>query len=270
MIKYHKIETVFERSEENKKLIWGKYRNPTFEYLKNNEWIFTEKVDGTNIRVYWDGHNVQFGGRTEKAEIPNHLLDKLNSLFGGNVNEEMFEQRFGEKEVILFGEGYGEKIQTNGYIDGVDFILFDVMISGNYQPRAVVEEIASYFSISVVPIALTGTLEAGIQYVSNNPNSIINCSRKMEGIVGHPVVDLNTRTGERVIVKLKYEDLKEFGEIMKIRMHYKNNMTETLILPKSWIEDIKAAVEGGYTYFDNVNNYGVHGENITYIERVYD
>jgi len=53
MKEYHKIESVFEREmERNKKLIESKFRNPVVEYLKDNEWIFTEKVDGTNIRVH--------------------------------------------------------------------------------------------------------------------------------------------------------------------------------------------------------------------------
>jgi hypothetical protein len=61
MNKYHKIEPIFERDMEgNKKLIEGKFRNPLVEYLKDNEWVFTEKIDGTNIRVLWDGHKVSF------------------------------------------------------------------------------------------------------------------------------------------------------------------------------------------------------------------
>ena len=60
---YHKIETLFERDEKTKKLINGKFRDETIEFLKDNTWVFTEKVDGTNIRVYWDGHRVQFAGR---------------------------------------------------------------------------------------------------------------------------------------------------------------------------------------------------------------
>ena len=57
MKEYHKIETIFERDMDgNKKLIEGKFRNPLVEYLKDNEWVFTEKIDGTNIRVFWDGH----------------------------------------------------------------------------------------------------------------------------------------------------------------------------------------------------------------------
>ena len=134
MITYHKIETVFNRDiEGTKKLIPYDWRDPTVEFLKNCTWEWTEKIDGTNIGVYWDGHKVSFQGRTEKAQIPKFLLEKLEELFGGEENEQIFEQMFGEKEVVLFGEGYGNKIQKCGakYIpDGVDFILFDAWVNG--------------------------------------------------------------------------------------------------------------------------------------------
>ena len=78
---YHKIETLFERDEKTKKLIIGKFRNPTVEYLKDNVWTFTEKIDGMNTFVLYDGHEVTFGGRTERAQIPKPLLDRLNDLF---------------------------------------------------------------------------------------------------------------------------------------------------------------------------------------------
>lgn len=211
MLEYHKIETVFNRDEATKRLIIGSFRNPAIEYLKDNKWVFTEKVDGTNIRIYWDGHNVQFGGRTDKAQIPNQLLDRLNELFGGNVNEEMFEQKFGDHQVELFGEGYGPKIQNGGlYRDNVDFILFDVMISGNYQSRESVEDIAKYFNIDVVPIVLEGTIDDAINYVKSNPDSVIaKNGAKMEGVVGRPAVELNSRTHDRIVVKIKYEDFKD-------------------------------------------------------------
>ena len=108
MTKYLKIETPFERATDgSKKLIEGKFRNETVEYLANSEWVFTEKIDGTNIGIVWDGHKVTYQGRTENAQIPAHLANKLVELFGGNSNEELFEQKFGDQPVILFGEGYG-------------------------------------------------------------------------------------------------------------------------------------------------------------------
>lgn len=208
MKEYHKIETLFERDEKTKKLIMGKFRNPTVEYLKDNIWTFTEKVDGTNIRVFWDGHEVTFGGRTDKAEIPKPLLDRLNELFGGETNAQMFEQKFGENEVQLFGEGYGPKIQNGGsYRDDVDFILFDVMINGNYQPRETVEDIARYFGIDIVPIVLEGTLQDGVDYVLNNRKSLVaKNGAEIEGLVGRTKVETLDRTGHRNIVKIKYRD----------------------------------------------------------------
>ena len=128
MNEYTKIETIFERDMEGtKKLIEGKFRNETVEFLKDNQWICTEKIDGTNIGIVWDGHKVSYQGRTERAQIPAHLMNKLIEMFGGETNEELFEQKFGETQVILFGEGYGAKIQKGGgnYRSDVSFILFD-------------------------------------------------------------------------------------------------------------------------------------------------
>ena len=136
MKEYEKIETIFKRDLDTKKIIEGQYRNKTIEYLKDCIWEFSEKVDGTNIRVVWDGHKVMFYGRTDKAQIPSFLLTKLQELFGGNTNEEIFEQLFGASQVVLYGEGYGAKIQNGGgYRDDVSFILFDIEINGIYLER---------------------------------------------------------------------------------------------------------------------------------------
>ena len=57
MRKYEKIDTLFARDMEGtKKLMPGVFRDPTIEYLAHLDWDWTEKVDGTNIRIYWDGH----------------------------------------------------------------------------------------------------------------------------------------------------------------------------------------------------------------------
>ena len=213
MIEYIKIETPFERDTEgSKKLIEGKFRNPTIEYLKNNKWLCSEKIDGTNIGIVWDGHKVSFQGRTERAQIPTPLVNKLNELFGGTINEEMFEQKFGEMNVILFGEGYGPKIQKGGglYRDNVSFILFDVYLSDQnlWLKRDAVEDIAKSFGIDVVDIVLTGTLQEAIDFVKTKPKSHIGTAN-MEGLVCRPTVELLDRMGRRVITKIKVCDFAE-------------------------------------------------------------
>lgn len=212
MKQYEKIETVFCRDTNGtKRLILNNYRNPIIAYLKDNMWLFTEKVDGTNIRVHWDGHKIEFGGRTDKAQIPGPLLNKLNEMFMTTEVEELFEQTWGDKDVILFGEGYGPKIQNGGdYRPDVSFTLFDVLVGDNYQEREWVEKTAQMFNIDVVPIVLTGTIQDGIDYVMKHPRSTMGTAI-MEGVVGRPMIELRDRRGERVIVKIKWEDFKHFA-----------------------------------------------------------
>lgn len=212
MKQYEKIETVFCRDTNGtKRLILDNYCNPTIAYLKDNMWLFTEKVDGTNIRVHWDGHKVEFGGRTDKAQLPGPLLNKLNEMFVTTEAEELFEQTWGDKDVILFGEGYGPKIQNGGeYRSDVSFILFDVLVGDNYQEREWVEKTAQMFNIDVVPIVLTGTIQDGIDYVMKHPRSTMGTAM-MEGVVGRPMIELRDRRGERVIIKIKWEDFKHFA-----------------------------------------------------------
>lgn len=212
MTEYTKIETVFERDMEGtKKLIEGKFRNETVEYLKNNRWIGTEKIDGTNIGIVWDGHKVSYQGRTERAQIPAHLMNKLIEMFGGTVNEELFEQKFREMQVILFGEGYGAKIQKGGgnYRSDVSFILFDVYLPEQdlWLKRDAVEDIAKVFGIDVVPIVYEGSIAGAVEFVKSKPKSTIGVA-DMEGIVCKPAVDMLDRMGRRLIVKIKVCDFE--------------------------------------------------------------
>lgn len=207
MVEYNKIDTVFNRDiYGTKRLIVDSWRNEAVEYLKDSRWQFTEKFDGTNIRVIWDGHSISFAGRTDKAIIPQHLLEYLNKTFSTQEVEQLFEQVYGDKQVILFGEGYGYKIQNGGnYRNDVSFILFDVMIGENYQERQWVEETAVMLGIDVVPIVLEGTIEEAIEFVKKHPKSTVGTAF-MEGVVGRPAVELRDRTGKRIIVKIKYSD----------------------------------------------------------------
>jgi hypothetical protein len=207
MKEYNKIDTLYIRDiDGSKKLIEGLFRSKAVEFCKDLTWQFTEKIDGTNIRVMWDGHKVTYGGRTERASIPAHLMNKLIELFGGEETEQLFEQVFGEKEVIFFGEGYGCKIQNGGlYRPDVSFILFDVMTNGNYQDREMVEQAAKQFGLEIVPIVLEGTLQEGVDYVKSKPMSTIGTA-SMEGLVGRPKVELQDRCGNRLIVKIKVRD----------------------------------------------------------------
>jgi ATP-dependent RNA circularization protein (DNA/RNA ligase family) len=210
-MEYHKIQTCFKRDEKTKHIIENDWTLPEFEFLKDNIWVFTEKVDGTNIRIMWNGDSVTFGGKTDNAQMPVFLLYKLQELFEGTIKRQLFIEKFGNEQidVCLFGEGYGAKIQNGGnYIsDGVDFVLFDVKIGDWWLQREDVEDIAKHFGIKSVPIIGEGTLKDAIEIVRKGFNSQWG-NFVAEGIVARPKVELKTRRGYRIITKIKHRDFK--------------------------------------------------------------
>ena len=128
MIEYPKIETLYDRNEKTHKVIPSQLRLPEFGNIKS--WRVTEKIDGTNVRIsFTPPGKIIFSGRTDNAQMPVKLLDHLLQVFTVDKLSAVFQEA--ETEVMLFGEGYGEKIQNGGnYRAGISFRLFDVLIGG--------------------------------------------------------------------------------------------------------------------------------------------
>jgi ATP-dependent RNA circularization protein (DNA/RNA ligase family) len=212
MKEYHKIQSVFLRdpATKHRTFLIGQYSEPAFEYLANNQWLFTEKVNGTNVRVHWSGEKVTFGGRTADAQMPLFLVYRLEQLFPMAKFAALFP--YPEyTDVMLFGEGYGAKIQKGGgnyKPDGVDFVLFDVMIGGVYLERNNVEDVAAKLEIPVVPIVGRGTLNDAIEMTKGGFNSTWGLFMA-EGLVMRPACELVDRRGHRVITKVKHRDFAE-------------------------------------------------------------
>ena len=210
MTTYHKIQTVFKRNPETnfKTLLEGEFALPEFEYLKNNNWVFTEKIDGTNIRIIFDWQCISIAGKTNESQIPPFLLENIKRLFDLDKMREVFENDDIENiNVCLYGEGYGAKIQKGGgnYRQDQSFVLFDIKIGNWWLKRIDIEDIAQKLNIDIVPIIGTGTLE-----------NMVNITRKgfysiwgdfiAEGIVARPEIELIARNGQRIITKIKHKD----------------------------------------------------------------
>ena len=207
MSEYHKIQTVFKRDPETKykTLLEGDYSLPEFEYLANNKWVFTEKVDGTNIRVYFRDGKVTFGGRTDRAQIPATLVERLNERFLSQVDQ--FRKVFNDADVCLYGEGYGAKIQKGGgnYRPDQDFVLFDVMVGGLWLQRTDVEDVAAKMGLDVVPVVGVGTLPEMVEQAKAGIKSTWG-DFQAEGYVARPATELKNRNGHRLITKIKCRD----------------------------------------------------------------
>lgn len=205
---YPKIQTIFKRDMANRgRIIEGCYSLPEIEYLRNNKWVFTEKVDGTNIRVNWERNvGVMFGGHTDRAEIPIFLVQRLKELFPLEKTDNAITTEV--DQLCLYGEGFGARIQKGGgkyNPNGVDFVLFDVLIDGWWLRRDDIEDVASKLGIDVVPIVGSGTLQDGIEIVKRGLTSRWG-NFLAEGLVFKPEVELKTRSGNRIISKIKHKD----------------------------------------------------------------
>jgi hypothetical protein len=133
---YHKIETLYERDPATFKLKEPlTLKNRIYGAIKT--WHWTEKVDGTNIRVMWTpgAHEIggssypeslTIGGRTDNAQIHADLYKRLTELF----DVDRIRDTFPDTPVVFYGEGYGAGIQKGGgdYSVPKDFILFDIRV----------------------------------------------------------------------------------------------------------------------------------------------
>ncbi len=210
MKEYPHIDTIWKRDMANKgRIIEGDFACEEFAYLANSTWVGTEKVDGTNIRVMWDGNQVKLGGKTDNAQMYARLVTVLEEQF---TAASMATQFPGEDlQVCLYGEGYGAGIQKGGgrYLpkDAVGFTLFDVKVGDWWLRRSSVEEIGEAMGIRVVPTVFTGTLLEACEVVKSELTSTWG-DFAAEGLVLNPSVPLLKRNGQRVIAKIKTEDYR--------------------------------------------------------------
>lgn len=207
MEEYPKIPTVYARDPATnfRTMIVGEFAWPELEYLQHNLWEFTEKVDGTNIRVMFKEGQISFGGKTNNADIPTFLFAKLNEMF--LPLQPKFVELFNDAEVCLYGEGYGAKIQKGGgnYRADQSFVLFDIRIGQWWLQRKDVDDIGNKLGLDCVPVIGEGTLHDMVKKVRDGFHSIWG-NFWAEGIVARPKVELIARNGKRIITKLKHKD----------------------------------------------------------------
>lgn len=205
---YPKINGLYKRDDKGN--FTEEFSDPAFEYLYYNDWIGTEKIDGTNIRISWSPYEKpEIRGRSDRAQIPEFLLEKVQTI----VNAMDFNMVFGDRadQVVLYGEGYGNRIQKIGsqYLpDSNDFILFDVWIDGWWMRRVDVLDFGRKLGVNVVPQLFAGTLFVAEKIVKNGffSNIVADDFIPAEGLVLTPKVPLFDRRGKRIITKLKTKD----------------------------------------------------------------
>lgn len=215
---YTKINTLYKRDTKGNLMI-GDFSRPEFAYLYDVKWKAFEKVDGTNMSYYWDGHNMQIHGKSENASIPGRLLTVMERLLNEDKLREVFPIKCDENGnevpfmVRIYGEGYGVGIQKCGgsYIQKDNsFRVFDIKINDFWLDWDNVLDICSKLGLDVVTSYGEMTLREAEEFVKNGFKSPIaeNTNLNAEGLVLRPLVYFSNRMGERVMVKIKTCDYK--------------------------------------------------------------
>ena len=215
MLEYPKIETLYNRNEKTHSVIPGQLRLAEFDNI--HRWQITEKIDGTNIRVGLSANGqVICNGRTDNAQLPGPLLSYLQATFTAEKLAAVFNTD-DQGEVLLFGEGYGPKIQKGGiYRRDMAFRLFDVRVGPWWLEPDAIADVAAKLNIMTVPFlgeidVLPQTGDDLKTLLGNNGNSTValqdqGSGGRAEGIVARTAPLLLTRRGERLMWKLKFRD----------------------------------------------------------------
>ena len=213
---YTKIQTLYKRDVKGN-IILGDYSRPEFEYMRSLKWKAYEKIDGTNMSYYWDGHTMEIHGKTENAQIPPRLEKAMKDLVSEEKLAEVFPVKYDEigneipMLVIIYGEGYGAGIQKGGGRYAADenrFKVFDINIDGWWLELDDVQDICDKLGFVMAPEFGELTIDEAEEIVKKGFTSRTSDDPTLiaEGLVLRPLVQLFNRRGERIMVKIKYRD----------------------------------------------------------------
>lgn len=234
---YSKILAPYKRTDSNSKFVTeGEWSCPEFKLLKDIDWSWTFKCDGTNVSLQWRGDKMvldNIKGHTDKSQFNQRSKDYFEKTFCTSEAETVFEDLYGEQNVNIVLEFCSKDMnQSYGHPDGFCYVL-DVQNAdtGKFWDREAVETFAERFSLDYAREMLVGSIDEAVQWVKiatatwNSSNYKIAgeaTSRKgtvykvenpygsypIEGLVGRPLCELFDANGSRIITKVKCKDFQ--------------------------------------------------------------
>jgi len=186
------------------------------EVLLFKEVYALEKVDGTSTHIKYKV--------TRQPQL---------SFFSGCIKHENFTNLFNQEEIlanlpkvddiIIYGEGYGGKVQgqSKKYGSNLKFIAFDVKIGDCWLDVPTAEKIVKRCGLTFVPYIKCST-DLDILTEERDKPSVVaewagNHNQTREGIVIRPLIELRKNNNERVIAKYKNDDFRETKKKRQIK-----------------------------------------------------
>lgn len=171
--------------------------------------IFRPIKDSTNNFIFYDkvlDDNLKFNGW---QNIENDEL--TNGIYGIKVEED---------PIYIYGEYYGKGIHKVGkkYLNGNDFIVFDIQQQGWWLPTDLRNELCNKLGLNQVPyLGEMSLLEAEkiVQEGFKTHLKAVDSNLLSEGIVLRSSHGLKDSSNNRLMVKIKHIDYEEYNRVRK-------------------------------------------------------
>ena len=183
------------------------WRNFPNIFEENEEVVITEKLHGMNCRLGYIIITNELGDRTGEFMCGSHEMRRREISREGRQSEfwipltetmraMLVELSDGERNIIVFGEIFGHRIQDMAYgleSNRRDFRLFDIAVDGRYVDHDDKTSVCERFGIKMVPVLYRGPYNTTIvEKLTNGPTAMCPMAKAgkftgREGIVITPV-----------------------------------------------------------------------------------
>jgi len=179
------------------------------KFEEGEEVVATEKIHGKNCRVGLVNGRMECGSRTyRKAEsegdLENDLFWNVFTLPGVKLLLRHVEEEQSAKVVILYGEVYGQGVQSLHY--GCNkkkgFRAFDLYVDGVFMDHMPFLHLCDKFGVDLAPIIYRGPFDLEkIKEISTGKSEVPGANNIREGVVVRTAVERRDPALGRVVLK---------------------------------------------------------------------
>ena len=202
MVLYNpKTKTLFERDDKFKVKV-GRLTDERFGFV--NQWLVTEKMDGTSVILSVGKDGDDFHGRTAKSQFTPAMtafLSVQTALACSNLYDH------GIEEADIYAELFGEGIQGNPHgMEGMHLRVFDVRIGGFWLDWVNMCDVARKAGLNRVQPLGVCDIDTAVRYVRDEQTGWTGSPDYAEGVVARTEKYLYDNQGNRLTWKLKRKD----------------------------------------------------------------
>jgi RNA ligase (TIGR02306 family) len=185
-------------------------RNFPDVFQENEMVVLTEKLHGTNSRVGIVDGEFMAGSHRTRRKRPDDFATNLYwyPLSLSPVRSLLEDMATKYKQVIIFGEIYGSKIQSldYGHKGTLGYRAFDILIDGHYLDWHHFHFLCTKYNIDTVPTvtfppAIPFNLDTIKKYSEGNTLLMIDNAHIREGVVVKPLHERSDPKIGRVVLK---------------------------------------------------------------------